>query len=185
MEKVSEEGLVRGIRRWDLVGVVINSVIGAGIFVLPARAFGLIGSYSLIAFVICAFVVVLIVLCFAEVGSRFTGTGGPYLYARTAFGPAVGFQVGWMNWLARISAYATNCNLLVVYLSFFWPAAGSGFRRALIITGLTLLLTIINYIGVRDATITSNFFTIAKLLPLILFIAAGLFFMTPANFVLG
>ena len=185
MEKVSEEGLVRGIGRWDLVGVVINSVIGAGIFVLPARAFGLIGSYSLIAFVICALVVVLIVLCFAEVGSRFTGTGGPYLYARTAFGPAIGFQVGWMNWLARISAYATNCNLLVVYLTFFWPAAGSGFRRAAIITSLTLLLTFINYLGVRDATITSNFFTIAKLLPLILFIAAGLFFMTPANFALG
>lgn len=184
MERVSEEGLVRGIRRWDLVGVVINSVIGAGIFVLPARAFGLIGSYSLIAFVICAFVVVLIVLCFAEVGSRFTETGGPYLYARTAFGPAIGFQVGWLNWLARISAYATNCNLLVVYLSFFWPAAGSGFRRACIIISLTLLLTLINYLGVRDAAITSNFFTIAKLLPLILFIAVGLFFLTPANFAL-
>lgn len=185
MKNVSEEGLVRGIRRWDLVGVVINSVIGAGIFVLPARAFGLIGSYSLIAFVICAFVVVLIVLCFAEVGSRFTDTGGPYLYARTAFGPAIGFQVGWMNWLARVSAYATNCNLLIVYLSFFWPGAGSGFPRAAIITIITLLLTLINYLGVRDAAITSNFFTIAKLLPLILFIAAGLFFLTPANFSLG
>jgi len=185
MENVSEEGLVRGIRRWDLVGVVINSVIGAGIFVLPARAFGLIGNYSLIAFVICAFVVVLIILCFAEVSSRFTETGGPYLYARTAFGPAIGFQVGWMNWLARISAYATNCNLLVVYLSFFWPAAGSGIRRALIITSLTLILTLINYRGVRDAAMTSNFFIIAKLLPLILFIATGLFFLTPANFTLG
>ncbi len=182
---VSEEGLVRGIRRWDLVGVVINSVIGAGIFVLPARAFDLIGSYSLIAFFICAFVVVLIILCFAEVSSRFTETGGPYLYARTAFGPAIGFQVGWMNWLARISAYATNCNLLVVYLSFFWPAAGSGAPRAAVITSLTLILTLINYLGVRDAAITSNFFTIAKLLPLILFIATGLFFLTPANFALG
>lgn len=185
MENVSEEGLVRGIGRWDLVGVVINSVIGAGIFLLPAKAFGLIGNYSLIAFVICAFVVVLIILCFAEVSSRFTETGGPYLYARTAFGPAVGFQVGWMNWLARISAYATNCNLLVVYLSFFWPAAISGVRRAAIITGLTLVLTLINYLGVRDAAVTSNVFMVAKLLPLIAFIAAGLFFLTPANFTLG
>ncbi len=183
--ETSEAGLVRGIGRWDLVGVVINSVIGAGIFVLPARAFGLIGSYSLIAFVICAFVVVLIILCFAEVSSRFTETGGPYLYARTAFGPAIGFQVGWMNWLARISAYATNCNLLVVYLSFFWPAAESGWWRAAVITGLTLILTTINYLGVRDAAVTSNFFMVAKLLPLILFIATGLFFLTPANFTLG
>ncbi len=185
MEKVSEEGLVRGIRQWDLVGVVINSMIGAGIFVLPAKAYGLIGAYSLIAFVICAFVVVLIILCFAEVSSRFTETGGPYRYAREAFGPAVGFQVGWMNWIARISAYATNCNLLIVYLSFFWPAAGSGFVRAIVITAITVSLTVINYIGVRNAAITSNFFTIAKLLPLLLFISTGLFFLTPDNFTLG
>ena len=184
-ENVSEEGLVRGIRRWDLVGVVINSVIGAGIFVLPARSFKLIDSYSLIAIIICALVVVLIILCFTEVSSRFTETGGPYLYARTAFGPAIGFQVGWMNWLARISAYATNCNMLVVYLSFFWPAGGTGIRRAAVITLLTLILTVINYIGVRDAAVTSNFFMVAKLLPMILFIATGLFFLTPANFSLG
>lgn len=185
MEKVSKEGLVRGIGPWDLIGVVINSMIGAGIFVLPAKAFGLIGSYSLLAFVICAFVVVLIILCFAEVGSRFSETGGPYRYAREAFGPAVGFQVGWMNWIARISAYATNCNLLIVYLSFFWPAAGAGFRRAFVITGITASLTAINYIGVRDAAITSNVFTVAKLLPLFLFIGVGLFFLTPDNFTLG
>ena len=185
MEKVSKEGLVRGIRQWDLIGLTINSVIGAGIFVLPAKAFGLIGPYSLIAFVTCAFVAVLIVLCFAEVSSRFTDTGGPYRYARVAFGPTLGFQVGWMNWLARISAYATNCNLLVVYLGFFWPAANSGWYRAIVITLLTGTLTAINYIGVRDATVTSNFFTIAKLLPLIVFIATGLFFLAPENFALG
>lgn len=185
MQKVSEEGLVRGIRQWDLVGLVINSVIGAGIFVLPAKSFGLIGSYSLIAFVICALVVVLIILCFAEVSSRFVETGGPYRYTSEAFGPAVGFQVGWMNWIARITAYATNCNLLIVYLSFFWPAAGFGFWRGFVITAITLCLTIINYIGVRHAALTSNFFTIAKLLPLVLFIAVGLFFLTPDNFTLG
>jgi len=185
MAKLSEEGLLRGIRQWDLVGVVINSMIGAGIFVLPAKAYGLIGAYSLIAFVICAFVVVLIILCFAEVSSRFIETGGPYRYAREAFGPAVGFQVGWMNWIARISAYATNCNLLIVYLSFFWPAAGSGYVRAIVITAITVSLTVINYIGVRNAAITSNFFTIAKLLPLLLFISTGLFFLTPDNFTLG
>ena len=185
MEKVSDEGLVRGIRLWDLIGVVINSIIGAGIFVLPAKAFGVIGSYSLLAFVACAFVAVLIVLCFVEVGSRFSDTGGPYRYARTAFGPAIGFQVGWMNWLARLSAYATNCNLLVVYLSFFLPVAGTPYVRALVITLLTVILTTINYIGVRDATLTSNFFSIAKLLPLFIFIGVGLFYLTPANFALG
>ena len=185
MQKVSEEGLVRGIRQWDLVGVVINSIIGAGIFGLTARSFKLIGSYSLIAFILCAFVCALIILCFVEVSSRFTGSGGPYLYAQEAFGPAVGFQVGWMNWIARVTAYATNCNLLIVYLGFFWPAAVSGFWRALLITLITVVLTIINYIGVRDAAITSNFFSIAKLVPIVLFITTGLFFLTPENFKLG
>lgn len=185
MEKVSDEGLVRGIRQWDLVGVVINSIIGAGIFVVPAKAFGLIGSYSLIAFVICALVTLLIILCFVEVSSRFTETGGPYLYAREAFGPGIGFQVGWMNWIARITAYATNCNLLVVYLSLFLPAVATGFWRAVVITVLTITLTVINVLGVRDAAQVSNFFTFAKLLPLALFIVVGLFYLTPANFSLG
>ncbi len=118
MEKSVERKLVRGIRQWDLVGVVINSIIGAGIFVLPATSFKRIGSYSLIAFVVCALVAALIILCFAEVSSRFEGTGGPYLYSREAFGPAVGFQVGWINWIARLTSYATNCNLMIVYLGF-------------------------------------------------------------------
>src|SRR6202140_949645 len=118
-----EAGLIRGIRKWDLVAVTINAVIGAGIFGLPSKVFALIGSYSLIAFGACALVVTLIVLCFAEVGSRFDETGGPYLYAREAFGPTVAFEVGWLIWLARLTAFAANCNLMVSYLAFFWPAA--------------------------------------------------------------
>src|SRR5437762_4609059 len=130
---VSNEGLVRGIRRWDLVAVTINGIIGAGIFGLPAKVYSLIGSYSLIAFVACALVVLLIILCFAEVGSRFDETGGPYAYAREAFGPTVAFEVGWLIWLARLTAFAANCNLMVSYLGFFWPAANTGLVRAVII----------------------------------------------------
>ena len=185
MKKVSEEGLVRGIRQWDLVGIVMNSIIGSGIFVLPAKAFGLVGSYSLLAFLLCACVIFLIILCFAEVSSRFTDTGGAYLYAREAFGSAVGFEVGWIWWVARVGAYATNCNLLIVYLALFWPAAGTGFTRAAVITVITIVLIIINYIGVRNATITSNVFIVVKLLPIILFIGVGLFYLTPSSFTLG
>src|SRR2546429_38444 len=83
--KTSAEGLVRGIRKWDLVAVTINGIIGAGIFGLPAKAFALIGSYSLIAFIVCAFVVLLIILCFAEVSSRFDETGGAHTFPRAAF----------------------------------------------------------------------------------------------------
>jgi len=185
LAKTAPEGLLRGIRKWDLIAVAINAIIGAGIFGLPARVFALIGSYSLIAFVVCALVVTLIILCFAEVGSRFDATGGPYLYAREAFGPTVAFEVGWLMWLARLTAFAANCNLMVSYLAFFWPAASSTVPRALLITAVVVSLTALNVFGVRQAANVSNVFTVGKLIPMLLFIAAGLFFLNPHAFVLG
>jgi basic amino acid/polyamine antiporter, APA family len=184
-QRPSGAGLLRGIRKWDLIAVVINGIIGAGIFGLPAKVFALIGSYSLIAFVVCALVVMLIILCFAEVGSRFDTTGGPYLYAREAFGPTVAFEVGWLIWLARLTAFAANCNLMVSYLAFFWPAASSPVPRAFLITTVVLALTALNVFGVRQAAIASNLFTVGKLIPMLIFIAGGLFFLTPHAFVLG
>ena len=181
----SSEGLVRGIRKWDLVAFKVNAVIGAGIFGLPAKAFSLIGSYSLIAFFACAFVVLLIILCFAEVSSRFDETGGPYTYARAAFGPTVAFEVGWLSWLARITAFAANCNLMVSYLGFFWPAANNFWPRATVIVLVVLALTAINVIGVRQAAIAGDVFTVGKLLPMLIFIAIGLFFLNPHAFALG
>lgn len=181
----SDEGLLRGIRKWDLVAVAINGIIGAGIFGLPKTVYALIGSYSLIAFVACALVVMLIILCFAEVGSRFNETGGPYLYAREAFGPTVAFEVGWLIWLARLTAFAANCNLMVSYLGFFWRSANSTLPRALIIITVVLSLTAINVLGVRRAAIASNLFTVGKLIPILIFIAAGLFFLNPKAFTLG
>src|SRR5881398_2389486 len=167
-KSVSPEGLVRGIRRWDLVAVTINGIIGAGIFGLPSKVYGLIGGYSLIAFVVCALVVMLIILCFAEVGSRFNETGGPYLYAREAFGATVAFEIGWLIWLARLTAFAANCNLLVAYIGYFLPAAANPFWRASIIIVVVAILAAINLLGVRQAAIVSNVFTIGKLVPLIL-----------------
>jgi APA family basic amino acid/polyamine antiporter len=181
----SEAGLIRGIRRWDLVAIAINGIIGAGIFGLPAKVFSLIGSYSLIAFVVCAVVVTLIILCFAEVGSRFEETGGPYLYAREAFGPTVAFEIGWLIWLARLTAFAANCNLLVNYLGYFFPSATDAYWRAAVITIVVVVLTTINILGIRQAATVSNLFTVGKLIPLIIFIAVGLFFLQPHAFALG
>src|SRR2546426_6755529 len=185
MAETSSEGLVRGIRRWDLVAITINSIIGAGIFGLPAKVFSLIGSYSLLAFAACAVVVTLIILCFAEVGSRFDETGGPYLYAREAFGPTVAFEIGWLIWLARLTAFAANCNLLVNYLGYFWPSATSTFWRTTIIVTTVAILTTINVVGVRQAAVVGNCFTIGKLIPMLIFIAAGLFFLNPHAYALG
>jgi amino acid transporter len=180
-----EADLVRGIRRWDLVAIAINGIIGAGIFGLPAKVYSLIGTYSLIAFVVCALIVALIILCFAEVGSRFQETGGPYLYAREAFQPAVAFEIGWLIWLARTTAFAANCNLLINYLSYFWLQATVPVWRASIIVFVVIVLAIINVLGIRQAAIVSNVFTIGKLVPMILFVAAGLFFLNPQAYEFG
>jgi amino acid transporter len=185
MEQPTGEGLLRAIRRWDLVALTINCIIGAGIFGLPSEVFARIGVYSLAAFVICGVAVTLIVLCFAEVSSRYRDTGGPYLYARDAFGPLVGFEVGWMMWISRLTAFAANCNLLVSYFGFFVPAAETTFWRAAIITAVVAGLAIVNIVGVRDAANLSNVLTAAKLAPLALFVAVGCFFIEPANFTAG
>jgi basic amino acid/polyamine antiporter, APA family len=183
MEQVSQKGLVRGIGRWDLLALTINGMVGAGIFGLPSRIYGLTGVWSVLAYLVCAALVTLITLCFAEVGSRFAETGGPYLYARVAFGSVIGFEVGWLVWLARVTAFAALCNLLLGYLSFFWPAAGSGLTRAVVITVVVIAMTTVNLIGVREAALVNNLFTIAKLTPLLLFIVAGLFFLSPETFI--
>ena len=185
MQNQPEADLVRGIRRWDLVAITINGIIGAGIFGLPSKVYGLIGTYSLIAFVACALVVALIILCFAEVSSRFEETGGPYLYAREAYAPAVAFEIGWLFWLVRVTAFAANCNLLINYLSFFWLSATNPIWRASVIVLVVTALAIINLLGIRQAAIVSNIFTVGKLVAIIIFIAAGLFFLNPAAYEFG
>ncbi|MFL6650469.1 MAG: APC family permease [Sulfurifustaceae bacterium] len=174
--------LIRGIDRWSLLALVINGVIGAGIFGLPAKLYALAGSYSLLAFVACAVFVALLVLCFAEVASRFADTGGPYLYARSAFGPLAGFQIGWLMWLTRLTGFAALCNLLVGYLGYFFPATGSGVWRTVVITFITGAYAYVNIVGIRPSALVSNAFTIGKLIPLTLFVAAGLFFIEPGRY---
>jgi basic amino acid/polyamine antiporter, APA family len=113
--------LRRDIRRWDLVALVLNSVIGAGIFGLPSRAYALAGAFSLASYIVCIVPVLLIAFCLAEVSSRFKETGGVYLYARSAFGSFVGFQIGYFASLSRMTALAAVSNLFTDYLSYFVP----------------------------------------------------------------
>lgn len=182
---MTEEKLVRGISRWDLTAIAVNTIIGTGIFLLPARITGLIGTYSLLAFVACTIIVAFIVLCFAEVSSRFHATGGMYLYAREAFGSAVGFEVGWLYWIVRVTTFATNCNALLIYLGVFFPLVTEGWWRVLAVTLIVVPMTIVNFIGVRESAIMTNIFTVGKIVPLFVFVAVGLFFIEPANFSFG
>ncbi len=176
------EKLVRGISRWDLTAIAVNTIIGAGIFGLPSKVTALIGGYSLVAFVVCAVIIGLIVLCFAEVASRFSETGGMYLYAREAFGAVVGFEVGWLYWIVRITTFAANCNLLLAYLGFFVPGANEGILRIALISLVVIVITTVNFLGVKESVILTNIFTVGKIVPLLIFCAVGLFFIQPANF---
>lgn len=180
---MQEEKLIRGISRNDLIAITINTIIGAGIFGLPSKVNALIGSYSLIAFVVCALIVGFIVLCFAEVSSRFDSTGGSYLYANEAFGSFVGFEVGWMYWIVRVTTFAANCNLLVAYLGFFYDGANTGTSRIVLVASIVTVISIINLVGVRPSAIVTNIFTVGKLVPLVIFIVVGLFYIQPENFV--
>jgi amino acid transporter len=182
MEQVVKPGLIRAVRRWDAVALMINCIVGAGIFGLPSRVYELTGTWSLFAFVACALIVAGNRVLLREVASRFSETGGPYLYARVAFGPVIGFQVGWLAWLARLSSFAFICNVLVSYLSHFWPAVAAGFWRMVAITTLVSLLTLVNVLGVRNAATLSDILSVGKLIPLLLFIGVGLFFITPSSY---
>ncbi len=161
--------------------MVLNGVIGAGIFGLPSKIFALAGSASILAFVACAACVILIVMSFAEVASRFSGSGGPYLYAAAAYGPLTGFGVGWLVWLARVTSFSANCSLLPNYLDLLFPGAAAGLARICILTVVVTALAIVNIRGVRLAADASNVLAIGKLAPLAVFVIAGLFFVDPSR----
>lgn len=178
-------GLTRSLRQRDLVAVTINAIIGAGIFGLPGRIFALAGPWSLLACVTCGAFACLIVLCFAEVGSRFRDTGGPYLYARKAFGDTVGFDIGSLMWLARVSAFAANANLLLTYLGTFGIHWEAGTSRTVFLAMVVGALAIVNLLGIRNAALLNHLFTFGKLAPLAVFIALGSFAVVPQRLALG
>jgi amino acid transporter len=178
----SRPTLIAALTVWDLTAIAINGIIGAGIFGLPALAAGMLGASSPIAFVLCAIIVSFFVLCFAEVASHFSETGGPYIYSRALFGPFVAFQVGWSAWLARVSSFAANSNLLVSYLAFFLPQVASGIYRALVLASLALTLAMVNIRGVSAGARFGDAFAVMKVAALLLFGAAGLAFVDWTRF---
>ena len=135
-----DQGLVRAIGRWSLAALVVNCVIGSGIFGLPSVLAALLGRASVLAVILAALAMGIIMACFAEVSSRFAQTGGPYLYAREAFGRFMGIQVGWLVWFVRLTACAANANLFVTYIGEFWPGATQPIPKLAILTALVGIL---------------------------------------------
>jgi basic amino acid/polyamine antiporter, APA family len=169
-------GLRRELGKWDLTAVGVNQVIGGGIFALAAGLAAQTGAWGPWLIGIVAVASMLTALSFAEAGSRFEGTGGPYLYARAAFGRFPAFEVGWMMWFTRAASWASVINVLVDALGRYWPAAIGPIGRPVLMTGIIATIAWINIRGIRQSSLVVNVLTVAKLTPLLVFTTIGLFF---------
>jgi len=149
--------------------------VGAGIFAVPGTVAQLLGASSPLAYLTAGAAVLLIALCFAEAGSRFEASGGPYVYVRAAFGNFAGFEVAWLFLLARLTAVAAIANTFASYLSYFFPGAQSGSARVVTITAMIGLLSGSHVFGLRLGVRVNNVLTLAKLAPLVVFCVAGLY----------
>jgi APA family basic amino acid/polyamine antiporter len=178
---VVSQTLRRELGRWDLTAIGVNQVIGGAIFLMPSQVAAQLGAWSAVAFVAAGLASLMVALCFAEVGSRFEGTGGPYLYTSAAFGRFAGFEVGFMQWFTRVASHSSIVNGLALALAFYWPAAAAGWGRSAVIIGLTVLLTAINVVGIRQSAWAVNLLTIGKLVPLAVFIGVGFLFFNPSH----
>tara|TARA_R110002096_G_scaffold239101_3_gene430799 strand:+ start:10428 stop:11747 length:1320 start_codon:yes stop_codon:yes gene_type:complete len=176
--------LKRTLSLTDVVALGLNGVIGTGIFLLPGKAAGLMGPASIITLLFAALLSLLIALCFAEVGSKFRGTGGAYLYALRTFGDTTGFFVGWMVLMVTLTSWAALVNGLAdaVAATANIPALESGLWRNVAMVTFMGALTGINLLGAKMGARVSNFFTLAKLLPLALFIGVGLAYIDTSHF---
>ena len=177
--------LIRALGRWDLTALGFNVIVGSGIFGLPSQAFGLSGVLSPAAFVGAGAVCGLIALCHAEVASRFAQTGGPYLFARSAFGPLIGFEVGWLRWVSGVTALAANATLLVEYAGRLLPAVTYSPWHLLGLTTAVIVPTAINVWSIKKAAAVGNGFALSKLLVLGGFVCAGIIFIDPKRLVAG
>lgn len=180
-----DRGLVRVVGPLGLAANVINMVIGAGIFVLPAALAREVGAAAPLAYAACAVAMGAVALCFAEAGSRVPTSGGPYGYAEAAFGPFFGFVMGALIWLSAVLGSAGIASAVVETLAAFAPPLHERAMRAVVIVALYALLAVVNIRGAAPGARLVGFFTAAKLIPLLVFLAAGATLIQPENFSLA
>ena len=175
-DHVKDEGLVRVIGTGALGLYVVNMVVGAGIFVLPGLVAAELGSAAIIAYLLCSLTVALVFLCFAEVGSRVSRSGGAYAYVEEAFGPFAGFIASILFWFGYSAlADAAITVIMVDSIAVVFPILGETIPRAVFIIALLTFLTAVNVRGVKSGVRLHIFNTLAKLVPLLLLLVAGLF----------
>ena len=162
--------------RWEIVALSVNDVIGSGVYlILPVAAALLLGPASVWAILGAGFAVALLVLCFAEASSLFDTPGGAIVYTRAAFGEFVGFEVGWMTWIARIASIASLSVFFARAVGYLWDGANHGLGQALTIVLPLLALTWINVRGIKAGAVTAVVLSLGKTLPLLLLVGVGIF----------
>ena len=174
MQPASDSTLVRSIGTLALAAGIVNVTIGGGIFRLPADMAGQLGAMAPVAYLLCAVVMGLIVLCLAEAGSRVSLTGGPYAYVEIAFGPLAGFLAGFLLWMLSTFAMAAVATVLVANLGALVPALSSRVASAGVLFLIYAVFATINILGVERGARVNTAITFAKILPLLLLIAGGL-----------
>src|SRR5213082_4235348 len=179
-ERVDHQ-LIRAIGVPGLTANIVNATIGAGIFVLPALVAKGLGPAAPLAFVACAIAMVLFVTCFAIAGSRVSLTGGLYAYVEVAFGKYIGFLAGMLYFLTALGAVAGVVNVLANSVALVVPFLGSPVMRIIVMVAVYGSLVLINIRGVRQGAGAVTAITVAKLLPLLLFVCVGIFFIHPPN----
>ena len=176
-----ESSLIRALGTWGLTAAIVNVTIGAGIFRLPASVATTLGAAAPAAYLLCALAMGLIVLCFAEAGSRVSMTGGPYAYVEVAFGPFVGFLSGTLLWAGLTAALAAVTSFFADSLAALVPALASSVARVAVMLVVLAALALLNVRGVRDASRFNAVMTVAKLLPLAIVVIVGAFAVQGAN----
>lgn len=171
--------LIRGIGALGGSFLVLNGMIGAGIFALPSKVAERADILSPWLFVGAGLVFILIVLAFAELASYFRDSGGPALYSTKAFGPVVGFGTSWIYYVSRISSSAANSHAIALYLGSIWAWFDTPAGHAVVVSVVLGGLTAVNVLGVRDGIRTLAVFTFFKVLPLLILIVLGLQFVSP------
>ncbi len=177
----AERGLTRAIGVGGLAAAIFNTTVGGGIFRLPGSVTELIGSAAPLVYVICALAMGLIVLCFAEAGSRVTMTGGPYAYVELVFGPYAGFMSGVLLWLLGTTAMASVSSAYAGFIGVLVPALGAPGPRAAVLAVTFAFLAGVNVLGVREGARLVSIVAIAKLLPLLVLVGVGALAIAPAH----
>lgn len=170
-------------KKMGLISIIlfgINGIIGSGIFLLPGKVYTQAGTKSILIYVLATLLVLSILLCFAEAGGMFNRNGGAYLYAKEAFGEFVGFEVGVMSWVIRMISWATLAVGFATALGVFWPAAANEYK-GIVSSVLVVGLAVNSLFGVKKIEVINNISTVGKLVPLILFVVIGLFFIKSGN----